>query len=76
SELWAVAITLRIVLVENLRRLADQITAGRADRALGRQQLRADDHPRQRKLQVRGDADAHLATGPGPACLCVRMCMA
>lgn len=33
SELWAVAITLRIVLVENLRRLADQITAGRADRA-------------------------------------------
>lgn len=33
SELWAVAITLRIVLVENLRRLADQITAGREDRA-------------------------------------------
>ena len=33
SELWAVAITLRIVLVENLRRLADQITAGRAARA-------------------------------------------
>src|SRR5690606_7322532 len=32
SELWAVAITLRIVLVENLRRLADQITAGRAAR--------------------------------------------
>ena len=35
GELWAVAITLRIVLVENLRRLADQITAGRA-RARGR----------------------------------------
>ncbi|GAA3990300.1 glucoamylase family protein [Comamonas faecalis] len=33
SELWAVAITLRIVLIENLRRLADQITAGRAARA-------------------------------------------
>ena len=33
GELWAVAITLRIVLVENLRRLADQITAGRALRA-------------------------------------------
>ncbi|MBA3516988.1 MAG: glycosyl transferase, partial [Rhizobiales bacterium] len=32
GELWAVAITLRIVLVENLRRLADQITAGRAAR--------------------------------------------
>src|SRR5687768_553887 len=33
GELWAVAITLRIVLVENLRRLADQISAGRAARA-------------------------------------------
>ena len=33
GELWAVAITLRIVLVENLRRLADQMTAGRAARA-------------------------------------------
>ncbi len=33
GELWAVAITLRIVLIENLRRLADQMTQGRADRA-------------------------------------------
>ncbi|MCB5190378.1 protein ndvB [Methylobacillus arboreus] len=33
GELWAVAITLRIVLVENLRRLADQIDAGRTARA-------------------------------------------
>jgi cyclic beta-1,2-glucan synthetase len=33
GELWAVAITLRIVLVENLRRLADQITRGRSERA-------------------------------------------
>lgn len=33
GELWAVAITLRIVLVENLRRLADQITVARAARA-------------------------------------------
>ncbi|GGA40567.1 GH36-type glycosyl hydrolase domain-containing protein [Pelagibacterium lentulum] len=33
GELWAVAITLRIVLIENLRRLADQITIGRATRA-------------------------------------------
>ncbi len=32
GELWAVAITLRIVLVENLRRLAEQITAGRQAR--------------------------------------------
>lgn len=29
GELWAVAITLRIVLIENLRRLADQIMVGR-----------------------------------------------
>ncbi|AHL76298.1 glycosyl transferase [Stutzerimonas stutzeri] len=33
GELWAVAITLRIVLIENLRRLSDQITAGRETRA-------------------------------------------
>ena len=33
GELWAVPITLRIVLIENLRRLADQITAGRLSRA-------------------------------------------
>lgn len=32
GELWALAITLRIVLVENLRRLSDQITGGRLDR--------------------------------------------
>ncbi|MBP7063147.1 MAG: glycosyl transferase [Ferrovibrio sp.] len=33
GELWAVAITLRIVLIENLRRLTDQITSGREARA-------------------------------------------
>lgn len=32
GELWAVAITLRIVLIENLRRLVDQISVGRIDR--------------------------------------------
>lgn len=32
GELWAVAITLRILLVENLRRLADEIGAGRKAR--------------------------------------------
>ncbi len=32
GELWAVAITLRIVLVENLRRAAEQIGRGRAQR--------------------------------------------
>jgi cyclic beta-1,2-glucan synthetase len=33
GELWAVAITLRIVLIENLRRLAEQIAAGGDARA-------------------------------------------
>jgi cyclic beta-1,2-glucan synthetase len=33
GELCAVAITLRIVLIENLRRLADQMVAGRGERA-------------------------------------------
>ncbi|MDP5133117.1 MAG: glycosyl transferase [Paraglaciecola sp.] len=33
GELWAVAITLRIVLIENLRRLADQISMGLVQRA-------------------------------------------
>ena len=32
GELWAVAITLRIVLLENLRRLTDQITVALAER--------------------------------------------
>ena len=32
GELWAVAITLRIVLIENLRRLGDQITVARGER--------------------------------------------
>ncbi|MCC6001251.1 MAG: glycosyl transferase, partial [Pararhodobacter sp.] len=34
GELWALAITLRIVLVENLRRLADQIIAGHEQRQI------------------------------------------
>ncbi len=34
GELWAVSITLRIVMIENLRRLAVQIVAGRAARRL------------------------------------------
>lgn len=33
GELWALSLTLRIVLVENLRRLADQISKGLAERA-------------------------------------------
>ncbi len=33
GELWAVAITLKIVLIENLRRLVDQLAVGRVERA-------------------------------------------
>ncbi len=52
GELWAVAITLRIVLIENLRRLADQITAGR--RAV------ADADALAERLLVSGDARSAL----------------
>ncbi|MDP3815755.1 GH36-type glycosyl hydrolase domain-containing protein, partial [Pseudomonas sp.] len=63
GELWAVAITLRIVLIENLRRLADQMTAGRSDRAdadaLASRLLR--------KGHERSALDADLATrSPAP----------
>lgn len=34
GELWAVAITLRIVLIENMRRLAEQITQGNDEREI------------------------------------------
>ncbi|RBP03046.1 cyclic beta-1,2-glucan synthetase [Roseiarcus fermentans] len=34
GELWAVSITLRIVLIENLARLAQQITKGRSERQI------------------------------------------
>ncbi|HXD43333.1 MAG TPA: glucoamylase family protein, partial [Ramlibacter sp.] len=54
GELWAVAITLRIVLIENLRRLADQITAGR--RARGDAQALAN------RLLVSGHAHSALET--------------
>ncbi|MBI1867345.1 MAG: glycosyl transferase [Methylocystis sp.] len=63
GELWAVAITLRIVLIENLRRLADQITAGR--------QARADADALASRLLVSGFALSALETdiatrSPGP----------
>jgi cyclic beta-1,2-glucan synthetase len=49
GELWAVAITLRVVLVDNLRRLADRIVKGRAARqeadALADRLLGLESHP-------------------------------
>lgn len=61
GELWAVAITLRIVLIENLRRLAEQISAGRAARAEA-------DALANRLLapgSLRSAVDAQLAALPG-----------
>jgi cyclic beta-1,2-glucan synthetase len=63
GELWAVAITLRIVLIENLRRLADQITAGR--------RARTDAQALANRLLAAGHARSALATdidtrAPGP----------
>ena len=63
GELWAVAITLRIVLVENMRRLADRITVG--------QRARADADALAHRLLMPGYARAALeadiaARPPGP----------
>ena len=52
GELWAMAITLRIVLIENLRRLADQITVARGERH--------DAEALSRRLLVAGDARSAL----------------
>jgi cyclic beta-1,2-glucan synthetase len=58
GELWAIAITLRIVLIENLRRLTDEITAARA--------CRAESDALANRLLAAGDAqsalDADIAT--------------
>src|SRR5204863_2126594 len=68
GELWAVAITLRVVLVENLRRLAEAIVHGRAahqeadalaDDVLGLGGGAAD--PSVRGLQWVGDAPLVMA---------------
>ncbi|MEE3662857.1 glucoamylase family protein [Brenneria sp. g21c3] len=53
GELWAVAITLRIVLIENLRRLADQMTVGR--------QARAEAERVANRLLLAGDGQSALA---------------
>ena len=65
GELWAVAITLRIVLIENLRRLADQMTAGRHERAqadaLSERLLDAGDQRRILELDSMASAEAPLS---------------
>ena len=57
GELWAVAITLRIVLVENMRRLADRIIAG--------QRARADADALAHRLLTPGSARSALETDIG-----------
>ncbi|WP_413728522.1 GH36-type glycosyl hydrolase domain-containing protein [Sodalis sp. RH19] len=52
GELWAVAITLRIVLIENLRRLADQMSEGR--------QARQEAEDLANKLLAKGNAQAAM----------------
>lgn len=60
GELWAVSITLRIVLIENLRRLVDKMTLGMAQRA--KADMFADAMLRVGGVAVVGTADA--AIGP------------
>lgn len=65
GELWAVAITLRIVLIENLRRLADQMTAGREARAeaelAANNLLQADDGQAALAKEIARHTDAPLS---------------
>jgi len=60
GELWAVAITLRIVLVENLRRAATRIVSGRAARqeadAVADRLLGVDGHPAEPDALIRSHA--------------------
>ncbi len=73
GELWAVAITLRIVLVENLRRAADQIGQSRAQRqkadALADRLLGANGRDAEPAEAVFKDFDA----SPIPAAFAVQM---
>ena len=67
GELWAIAITLRMLLVENLRRLAEQIVAGRVARRsaddLADRLLRVAGHEPESALHVLGTLERQpLAT--------------
>jgi len=72
GELWAIAITLRIVLIENMRRLAVQITEARhlrakadalVDRVLAQARSNGGGHTSAQALEL---AVAPYATGPLP----------
>ncbi|KPP88541.1 MAG: cyclic beta-1,2-glucan synthetase [Rhodobacteraceae bacterium HLUCCA08] len=68
GELWAVAITLRIVLVENMRRLAEQITRGNDLRVLAdnivNQMLAARNDPAVSPQDALRAATASVTTAP------------
>ncbi len=70
GELWAVAITLRIVLIENMRRLALQIVEGHAQRqqadAIVNAVLAAEQTPGQSPLSAMQSAVAAYETAPLP----------
>ncbi len=70
GELWAVAITLRIVLVENMRRLAVQIVEGQAQRdqadAVVNAVLLAEQTPGQSPLSAMHGAVARYESAPLP----------
>ena len=82
GELWAVAITLRIVLIENMRRLAEQITAAQeirqaadnlVDRVLQPTQTGSDHPSSERGLRVLADAVAALENAPLPEIFAARI---
>mgnify|MGYP002266477427 CR=1 FL=1 len=77
GELWAVAITLRIVLIENMRRLAEQITQGDdlrmfADSIVDRV-LAAKHDPNQSPLDALHSATAGLDAAPLPEILAAQI---
>ena len=57
SELWALPTTLRVVLLENLRRMADEIAAGKVARELAHAVGDAAEHVSEEKLDI---LDAHM----------------
>ncbi len=82
GELWAVAITLRIVLVENMRRLAEQIIAAQGvrqaaddlvDRVLGGSGPEGSSASPDAGLRALADAAEALGGGPVPEIMAARL---
>lgn len=82
GELWALAITLRIVLIENMRRLADQIVAGQdmrqkaddlVDQVLSGVRKRGDTATADPALRDLAEAVEDLDDGPIPEVMAARI---